>query len=144
MKKAVQKGLTIIEGMIILAIVGILASVAIPVFQDYRTRVKVQKVVSLADPARTALGIACSEGKLSGVDNESIGLASADAYSGEYTRSIAVAGLSSTEGVVTITLASIDGVISDGQQIVYTGVCSADGMNWAISSDMAPKYWPKH
>ena len=143
MNRAVQKGLTIIELMIIVAIIGILAAVAVPAYQDYTVREKMREAVNLANPARTALGIACSEGNLSEMDNESLGLSPANAYSGDYTRSIAAAGLSSTEGVVTITLNSIGGVIDDGQQIVYTGACGAGGMSWMVTGNVLPKYLPK-
>ena len=143
MTRAVQRGLTIIELMIVVAIIGILASVAIPAYQDHTVREKVREAVNLANPARTALGIACSKGNLSGVDNESLGLSPANTYSGDYTRSIAAVGLSSTEGIVTVTLNSIGGVIDDGHQIVYTGACGADGMRWTVGGDLLPKYLPR-
>ena len=142
MTGAAQRGLTIIELMIIVAVIGIFASVAIPAYQDYMVRQKVREAVDLANPARTALGIACSKGRLSGMDNESLGLSPANAWSGDHTRSIAAAGLSSTEGMVTITLSSIGGVIADGQRIVYTGACGAGGMRWTVGGDVLPKYLP--
>ena len=143
MKRAVQEGLTIIELMVIVAIIGILASVALPAYQDYTVREKVREVVNLANSPRAALGIACSEGSLSGADNESLGLSSTSTYSGDYTRSIAVAWLSETEGTVTVTLNAIGGVIDDGQKIVYTGTCEAGGMRWTVTGDVPSKYLPR-
>ena len=142
MNGAFQKGLTIIELMIVVAIIGILASVAVSAYRDYTVREKVREAVSLADPARTALGIACSQGKLSGADNASLGLSPANAYSGDYARSIAAAGLSSTEGTVTITLNTIGGVIDDGRTIVYSGACGAGGMRWTVGGDVPSEYLP--
>lgn len=143
MHRAVQRGLTIIETMIIVAIVGIIASVAIPAFQDSMARKAVREAVDIANPVRAALGIACSQGTLSGADNESLGLSSADSYAGDATRSIAAVGKSAAEGVVTIVLNGAGGKIDDGQTIVYTGACGADGMSWTVTGDVPAKYMPK-
>ena len=58
--KSNQKGFTLIELMIVVAIIGILAAVAIPAYQDYTVKAKVGEGVNLSHPHRTALGIACS------------------------------------------------------------------------------------
>lgn len=52
---AVQRGFTLIELMIVIAIVGILAAVALPAYQDYTVRAKVSEVIMAATPAKTAV-----------------------------------------------------------------------------------------
>ena len=80
--KAIQKGFTLIELMIVVAIIGILAAVAIPAYQDYTVRAKIQEAVNLSNPHRTALGIACSEGALITANQQTdLGLAPMTAYS---------------------------------------------------------------
>ena len=55
MKQMVQKGFTLIELMIVVAIIGILAAVALPAYQDYTVRAKVSEVVLAASSCRTGL-----------------------------------------------------------------------------------------
>jgi type IV pilus assembly protein PilA len=55
MKKTLQKGFTLIELMIVVAIIGILAAVALPAYQDYTNRAKVSEVVLAASSARTCV-----------------------------------------------------------------------------------------
>ena len=146
MKMAVvhtRKGLTLIETMLIVAIVGILASVAIPAIEDYMVKMKVREAVSSANPARIALGIACSEGNLPGMDNESLGLPAPDDLAGDYVRSVVAAGLGASGGTVIVTLAPIGDVIDEGRRIVFTGACGAGGMTWTVGGDVPPKYRPE-
>ena len=60
MFKKVQKGFTLIELMIVVAIIGILAAIAIPAYQDYTIRAKVTEGINLADSAKTAVAEAGS------------------------------------------------------------------------------------
>ncbi len=144
--KAVQKGFTLIELMIVVAIIGILAAVAVPAYQDYTVRAKVQEGVNLSNPHRTSLGIACSEGDLNGATHGALGLSAAASYFGDYTSNVLATGTSVTQGTVLITLKAIGSAVNAGQQILYTGTCGAGGMRWVVApggTAIANKYLPK-
>ena len=143
--KAIQKGFTLIELMIVVAIIGILAAVAIPAYQDYTVRAKLQEAVNLSNPARTSLGIACSEGTLSAATQITVlGLATPTAYNARYTTTIAATGgATAASGTIVLTLKAIGTAVAADQTITYTGACSAMGMTWTVTGSIAQKYYPK-
>ena len=144
--KATQKGFTLIELMIVVAIIGILAAVAIPAYQDYTIKAKVSEGVNVSQPARTALSIACSEASLSSAtDNTELGLVAASSYVGDYVKSVDAVGTSSTAGTVTIAYKGIGSKVTEDQTVVYSGACGDGSMRWDIdgASTVDPKYQPK-
>ena len=66
MFKKMQKGFTLIELMIVVAIIGILAAIAIPAYQDYTIRAKVTEGLNLADSAKTAVAESFQSGGADG------------------------------------------------------------------------------
>jgi type IV pilus assembly protein PilA len=152
--KSMQQGFTLIELMIVVAIIGILAAVAIPAYQDYTIKAKVQEGPSLASPAMTALGVACSEGTMTATHtdwNASLGLPGHASIAGKYVKDVlakvTTAAASGTDavGTVTITYNQIGTGVDANQVIVYTGTCTSAGMKWdnASNSTVATKYLPK-
>jgi len=139
-----QQGFTLIELMIVVAIIGILAAVAIPAYQDYTVKAKVQEGTNLSNPARTALGIACSEGNLAAMtNNAALGLVLPASYAGKYTNSVTAAGTAPATGTVTIVMTTIGTSVTAGDDIVYTGACGPGGMTWTVSGSIASKFLPK-
>ncbi|HFA8373505.1 TPA: pilin [Neisseria gonorrhoeae] len=96
-----QKGFTLIELMIVIAIVGILAAVALPAYQDYTARAQVSEAILLAEGQKSAVTeYYLNHGKWP-ADNGAAGVASASTIKGKYVQKVEVA-----KGVVTAQMAS--------------------------------------
>ncbi|EMS1657123.1 pilin [Neisseria gonorrhoeae] len=91
-----QKGFTLIELMIVIAIVGILAAVALPAYQDYTARAQVSEAILLAEGQKSAVTEYYLNHGIWPKDNASAGVASASDIKGKYVKSVTV-----TNGVVT-------------------------------------------
>ncbi|EPF8506718.1 pilin [Neisseria gonorrhoeae] len=92
-----QKGFTLIELMIVIAIVGILAAVALPAYQDYTARAQVSEAILLAEGQKSAVTEYYLNHGIWPKDNDSAGVASSPTdIKGKYVKSVTVA-----KGVVT-------------------------------------------
>jgi len=133
MKRTVQAGFTLIELMIVVAIIGILAAVALPAYQDYTVRAKTTEVILAASSAKN--GVA-----------EYVGLYSALPPSGSFTPSFSatkfVSGLGWDGSAITAT-AQTEAKIS-GSTITLTPTLSGNSstVNWACSGTIAAQYRP--
>ncbi|HGM2136039.1 TPA: pilin [Neisseria gonorrhoeae] len=96
-----QKGFTLIELMIVIAIVGILAAVALPAYQDYTARAQVSEAILLAEGQKSAVTEYYLNNGEWPKDNDSAGVASSSSIKGKYVQKVEV-----NNGVVTATMAS--------------------------------------
>ncbi|MBH6178928.1 pilin [Neisseria meningitidis] len=96
-----QKGFTLIELMIVIAIVGILAAVALPAYQDYTARAQVSEAILLAEGQKSAVTEYYLNHGIWPGDNTSAGVASSSTIKGKYVKSVTVAN-----GVITAQMAS--------------------------------------
>ena len=103
----VQKGFTLIELMIVVAIIGILAAVALPAYQDYTVRAKVTEGLSLAASAKTAIS-----------ENAANGAPFASGWTPPApTKNVASVAIDPTKGFITITY---DAAVAGGKTLVIT------------------------
>jgi type IV pilus assembly protein PilA len=101
MLNKMQKGFTLIELMIVVAIIGILAAIAIPAYQDYTIRAKVTEGLNLADSAKTAVAESFESAGTQGLTAAASSWNSSFAPT-KYVTSITMAGTGTFPGAITI------------------------------------------
>lgn len=142
MKHAMQKGFTLIELMIVVAIIGILAAVALPAYQDYTARSQVSEALSLAAGPQTAVTEFWSQKGYLPTNNGSAGLATDTSISGKYVNKVTVA-----TGLITATMQATgvaNGLAS--QTLVLSPATSAGAVKWTCkkgaTNGLKDKYLP--
>ena len=139
-KRSAQKGFTLIELMIVVAIIGILAAVALPAYQDYTARSQMAEAMSLAGGARTAVSESWqATGNWPG-SNASAGLATNTSITGQYVANVAVGA----NGVITATMKNAAPVQTAvrGGSLILTPTDRNGSIEWRCSSALADKYLP--
>ncbi len=137
MKNRTQ-GFTLIELMIVLAIIGILATIAIPAYQDYTIRAQVAEGLSLTNAAKASLGEYYTDRGLWPADNVEAGLSAPATIVGRYVVSVEVAG-----PVVTVTYGNKANAKIDGQTLTMTVADLGGSLVWSCAgAGIADKHLP--
>ncbi|WDM66788.1 pilin [Xanthomonas cucurbitae] len=134
MKK--QQGFTLIELMIVVAIIAILAAIALPAYQDYLIKARVSEVVLAASSARTTV----SEAAAADTGTAMPAAVTIESQASKYVASVAYAG-GTTNGVITATSQALGGTATG--TITLTGTKSANGqVAWVCGGTIPAKYRP--
>lgn len=133
--KTMQKGFTLIELMIVVAIIAILAAIALPAYQDYTRRSRVTEGLSLAGGSKTSVAEYYTSNTQWPKGNASAGLASANQIKGNAVTSVTV-----TDGKITV---AFNEKVESGKTIILSPSETSGSFAWdCTGGDVNPKYRP--
>ncbi|MEO7200469.1 MAG: pilin [Dokdonella sp.] len=144
--KNMQKGFTLIELMIVVAIIAILAAIAIPAYQDYLVRTQVSEGAVLTDGAKTAVAEFYSNKGVFPANNTSAGLALPGSITGSYVSNVTVANT----GLITATFSNTAprkaNLKINNAKLVMSPTTNAGSISWKCKTGapaIQAKYLPQ-
>lgn len=138
--KKVQQGFTLIELMIVVAIIGILAAIAIPAYQDYTIRSQVSEGAVLADGQKTALAEFYNNKGYFPATNASAGVETSASITGKYVSTVNI-----TTGIITVTYGNQVNNKVNGSTLIYSAIttATAGSIAWQCTAGtVVSKYRP--
>jgi type IV pilus assembly protein PilA len=135
MTKKVQRGFTLIELMIVVAIIGILAAIAIPAYQDYTVRAKVTEGVVLASAARTSVAEFRISNSRWPSDNATAGLAGTivSKYVGKSDGTSGILVTDTTDGAEVQILYKQAAGAGENASMVFAGTFTNNVVDWSCT-----------
>lgn len=124
-----NQGFTLIELMIVVAILAILMAIAIPAYQDYTIRAQVSEGMNLTGGARTAVAEYWTDRGDWPADNDQAGLDTADNITGEYVVSVTVEA-----GIITAEFGGNSNAAIDGDDLVLSPFSSGGSVQWSCGT----------
>ena len=134
-----ESGFTLIELMIVIAIIGILAAVAIPAYQDYVVRAKVGEGMNLSAGAKAAVSETFISSGTFPANNTAAGIAASTSIKGQDVQTVNV----TTAGVISVAFSSSDSNISTNT-ITLTPTNEGGSISWVCTSSLANRYLPNN
>ncbi len=138
--KKIQQGFTLIELMIVVAIIGILAAIAIPAYQDYTIRAQVSEGLNLSGAAKAAVTEYYQDQGVFPADNATAGLEAAANITGKYVTQVLVAGA----GLLQVSYGNDANANITGAVLTMTPTDNLGSVSWACAGDatLVPKWLP--